>query len=262
MITAWKTLCQKMMLRKEFIVAGVQRIHRNVRWQLSPEQWGNPMTLESTGYTQAKITQLLRNYWDEVSFTRAKADYHWRIEHRKYGSGVAYFRGIPKKNTKQDYCITSMTMSYYPGHGSIIDINYRTVELIKRFRGDLVFFPNHVFPFFDIKDLLEVNFSFTNATLHPMFTILLAPHIDLIDILRQVRETNFRMYRDCLYWAFRYLFWQDSVNKYSSARQVIRIAESQCDTKALETAVASMICRDISHFPDSVKKWEASYGRS
>ena len=255
MLDAWRLLCRRLIYKPEFVIAGVQRIHRNVQWQLSPEQWERSITLESTGYTQAKIKQLQRNYWDQASFERARSDYHWRVDHHKYGSGVAYFRGTPKKNTRQDYCITSMTVAYYPRVGTVVDINYRTAEAIKRFRGDLVFFPNFVFPFFDLKDLIEVNFNFTNITLHPMFTILLAPHLDLVYVLRQIRQTNFKLYRDCVYWAFRYLFWQDSVNKYSSARQVIKIAEQQCDIEILKPGIHRFIKQDADKFPDSVNRW-------
>lgn len=250
--------------RQELIVAGVQRIHRDVSWTLKPEVFfDGSLTLKTTGYTQNKISALERNYYNAESITRAKSDLRWRIDHRKYGSGAFDFRGRPKKGTKQDYCIQSCVISYYPQKkGTTIQVFWRTAELIKRFRGDLIFLRDFIFPHFkeefNAAPPLQVDFRFANCTFHPMFTVLLVEHIDWERHFDRIRRDNPRLFRSCMYWSWRYLCDKSkSIDSYSSARQVRLIAKKTTDAREL-TLFASYVKRrilaDIAVYPDSVKK--------
>lgn len=266
---AWADFVMDVGHRPELIVAGVQRIHRDVGWTLKPKVFfDGSLTLGVTGYTQNKISALRRNYYNPDSVERAKRDLAWRIDKRKYGSGAFDFRGLPKKGTKQDYCIQSCVISYYPQlKGTTIQVFWRTAELIKRFRGDLIFLRDFILPHFkdefDEAPPFQVDFRFANATFHPMFTVLLVEHIDWRGHFARIARDNPRLFRSCMYWSWRYLCDKSkSIDSYSSARQVRLIARKTTDPKTLEEFaeyVSRCIRRNLSEYPDSVRRHYAKH---
>lgn len=263
LLKAWAKFVMDVGHRPELIIAGVQRIHRDIGWTLDPEVFfDGSLTLKSTGYTETKLKALQRNYYNPVSVERALADLAWRVDNRKYGSGGFDFRGLPKKGTKQDYCIQSCVISYYPQKkGTTIQVFWRTAELIKRFRGDLIFLRDFILPHF--KDIFEeappfqIDFRFANATFHPMFTVLLVQWVKGWEghFLR-IRTENPKLFRSMMYWAWRYLCDKSaSIDSYSSARQVRLIANktTKPDTlKEFAKFVERAILADMDSYPDSV----------
>lgn len=265
LLKAWADFVLDVGHRDELIVAGVQRIHRNVTWSPPPKEFfDGTLTLKSTGYTQNKLSALQRNYYNPDSIGRAKFDLAWRIEHRKYGSGGFDFRGTPKKNTKQDYCIQSCVISYYPQKkGTTIQAFWRTAELVKRFRGDLIFLRDFILPHFkdEFKEapVFAIDFVFANATFHPMFTILLVEYCDWFWHFCQIRSQNPALFRSMMYWAWRYLCdTSSSVDSYSSARQVRVIAQKVTKAKTLaefKEFVEHNVTRALDTYPDSVRSF-------
>lgn len=265
LIESWSDFVLEVGHRPELIVAGVQRIHRDVGWSLSPEVFfDGSMTLKSTGYTKNKLGALQRNYYNPESIARAKADLAWRIEHKKYGSGAFTFRGQPKKGTKQDFCIQSCVISYYPQKkGTTIHVFWRTAELIKRFRGDLIFLRDFIMPHFEEEfsqaPVFQVDFRFANATFHPMYTVLLVQYSDWEPHFNRIREENPKLFRSMMYWAWRYLCdTSKSIDSYSSAKQVRVIAERVTDAKRLKefkAYVERRILQQLSEYPDSVQSF-------
>jgi hypothetical protein len=259
----WVNFVLKMAHTPELIIAGVQRIHRDVGWSLDPEVFfDGSLTLRSTGYTETKLGALKRNYYNPDSIARAKADLAWRIEHKKYGSGGFDFRGIPKKGTKQDYCIQSCVISYYPQRkGTSIQVFWRTAELIKRFRGDLIFLRDFIFPHFRAELMaappFAIDFRFANCTFHPMFTVLLAARVpDLRAHCQRIRMENPKLFQSMMYWGWRYLCdTSKSIDSYSSARQVRLIAKKTTSPDQLEKFrkfIERAIFADLENYPDSV----------
>lgn len=250
----------------ELVIAGVQRIHRDVGWSLSPSVFfDGSMTLEHTGYTSNKLQMLQRNYYNPDSIARAKADLAWRIKNKKYGSGAFDFRGIPKKGTKQDYCIQSCVISYYPQKkGTTIQVFWRTAELLKRFRGDIIFLRDFIFPHFQ-EELekappFQMDFRFANATFHPMFTILLIEQlVDWRAHFNRIKEENPRMFHSMMYWAWRYLIdTSASIDSYSSARQVRLIARRTTAPDKLDKFaryVQRRVLEDLENYPKSVQRF-------
>jgi|WetSurMetagenome_2_1015567.scaffolds.fasta_scaffold384987_2 hypothetical protein len=216
----------------ELIVAGVQRIHRDVGWSIRPDVFfDGSMTLAHTGYTKNKLGALERNYYNPVSIKRAKADLAWRIKNKKYGSGAFDFRGEPKKGTKQDYCLQSCVISFYPPKGyTTVQVFWRTAELLKRFRGDILFLRDFILPHFSEEfaqaPIHQVDFRFANATFHPMYTILLVSQVpDWMVHFNRIKQHNPRLFRSMMYWGWRYVCdTSASIDSYSSARQVRVIA--------------------------------------
>jgi hypothetical protein len=266
LVQAWARFVMDISHQPELIVAGVQRIHRDVGWSLKPSVFfDESMTLKSTGYTQNKLSALQRNYYNPDSIARAKSDLAWRIKHKKYGSGAFDFRGTPKKGTKQDYCLQSCVISYYPQKkGTTIQVFWRTAELIKRFRGDLLFLRDFILPHFE-EELkaappFAIDFRFANATFHPMFTVLLpqfAPqwqqHWD------QIKKENPSLFRSMMYWCWRYLCdTSASIDSYSSARQVRVIANRVTDKmtlRSLKAYIEHEIKHNLADYPDSVQRF-------
>lgn len=248
----------------ELIIAGVQRIHRDVGWTLSPSDFfDGSMTLEHTGYTNNKLQMLQRNYYNPDSIKRAKSDLAWRIKNKKYGSGAFDFRGIPKKGTKQDYCIQSCVISFYPQKkATTIQVFWRTAELIKRFRADILFLRDFILPHF--KEELEaappfqIDFRFANATFHPMMTVLLIEQLpDWRFHFNRIKEENPKLFRSMMYWAWRYLLdTSASIDSYSSARQVRLIARRTTAPDKLEKFrryVEQRLFEDMDSYPKSVQ---------
>lgn len=263
---AWANFVSDLGHKPELIVAGVQRIHANQTWSWPGELFfgDKVMTLKETGYTKSKITALSRHYTPQ-NLERAIADVLWRIKNKKYGSGVIYFQGEKKKNTKQDFCMTAMVVSYYPQlKKTRITVFYRTVELMKRFRGDLVYLTGTVFPqlkeVFDLAPVELVTFSAANATWHPMYAILLVEHVkDWDRHFDLIAKKNPRLWRAIAYWCWRYLLDDSkSIDSYSSARQVRVIAEKCTRPRELtifKVWLTTRILADYKNFPDSVKQW-------
>lgn len=265
LIKEWSKFVLDVGHKPELIIAGVQRIHRDVGWTLDPKVFfDGSLTLAKTGYTRNKLSALQRNYYNPESIARAKADLAWRIEHKKYGSGAFDFRGMPKKNTKQDYCIQSAVISYYPQRkGTTIHVFWRTAELIKRFRGDLIFIRDFILPHFaeELKEAppFQIDFRFANATFHPMFFVLLVQWSDWRSHLKQIKKDNPKLFRSICYWCWRYcLDTSASIDSYSSARQVRVIANKTTDkTRMIEFKawLKLTIKEDLDKYPESVQSF-------
>lgn len=263
LIKAWADFVWEVGHTPELIVAGVQRIHRDVGLTLKPEVlFDGSLTLEKAGYTQNKLSALQRNYFNEASVERARSDLAWRIEHKKYGSGAFDFRGTPKKNTKQDYCFQSCVISYYPQKkATTIHVFWRTAELIKRWRGDLLFLRDFILPHFEAElaaaPPMQIDFRFANVTFHPMYTVLLVQYSEWRKHFERLRVENYHCFRSCMYWAWRYLCdTSQSIDSYSSARQVRVIANRVTDPAKLglfKKYVEGKIVNHMDDYPDSVQ---------
>lgn len=224
-------------------MAGIQRIYSHLDWVVPGNIFRGGMTLADIGYTQAKLTQLTNHYYHYVAVQRAVNDLKVRVRDKKYGSGAFDFRGLPKKNTKQDFCMQSGVVSLYPStRTSEFTIFYRTVELIKRFRGDIVWLDTFILPHFDFVfdayPLAQVNFRFTNATWHPMFAPMLHQNGDDMSYWERLRREHPDAFKAVCKWMWYYIIDStQSIDKYSSGRQVRVILEKKL-TLATRQALA------------------------
>ncbi len=262
LVDEWAKFVMGLAHTPELIVAGVQRIHRDVTWKLDPAVFlDGSMTLKSTGYTENKLTALRRNYINRESLDRARKDLAWRIENKKYGSGGWNFNGEIKRGTKQDFCIRAGVISYYPQRrATSLAVYWRTAELIKRFRADLIFLRDVILPQFDLSEapLESVTFSFANSTWHPMMSILLIAHVPRWrDHFNRVELENPRLFQSICYWGWRYSRDKsESIDSYSSARQVRIIANRVTPKKIMsefQDYLDQKILYNLKVYPDSVK---------
>lgn len=189
-----------------YIIAGSQSIYQNLEWQIPASLLleDTEMVPESIGFTPTKIRMLTTHYQNPETIARAKKDLDDRIAGKKYGSGVWDFRGVEKKTTKQDYCLTAGVIALYPPkkHTSIF-IRYRTVELIFRYRADLIFLRDIILPQFDLQTYPPdtVTFSFVNATIHPMFVVMLLMEMDKVKrYMNKIKKTNPKFHHQVQRW--------------------------------------------------------------
>ena len=220
----WRDFVAELALEPPYIKAGSQAIYCDRDWIMDANTLldDESMQLTNIGFTKSKITQLTRHYQNPESIKRASSDFDDRLKGKKYGSGVWDFRGEVKKNTKQDYCITAGVVAYYPPHKHTrLTIYYRTVELIFRYRADLIFLRDVIFPQFDLDTVPPdtLTFRFTNCTIHPMFGVFLLMELDDPEgFLITMLESNHDMAKQWLRWTIIHL--EGGYRKYMTAARV------------------------------------------
>jgi len=226
----WLEFVSELALEEPYIKAGSQAIYCDQTWTVDANQFLDDvsMQLSNIGFTKSKITQLTRHYQNPESIKRAAQDLDDRLQGKKYGSGVWDFRGHPKKNTKQDYCITAGVVAYYPPHRHTrLTVYYRTVELIFRYRADIIFLRDVIFPQFDLDTVPPdtLTFRFTNCTIHPMFGVfLLMEHDTPEEFLYQMCESNTDMAKQWLRWTDIHL--SGGYKSYMTAARVQKHVEA------------------------------------
>lgn len=214
-----------------YIVAGSQSIYQNLEWVIPAKVLleDEEMIPQNIGFTDTKIRMLKTHYENPETIARARKDLDDRLANRKYGSGVWDFRGTQKKTTKQDYCLTAGVIAYYPPkkHTSIF-IRYRTVELIFRYRADLIFLRDVILPQFDLQTAPPdtITFSFVNATIHPMFYImLLLDHPRPGRLLDNIEDCNPIFFKQVRRWTLIHL--DGGYQKYQTAARVQKFINNQ-----------------------------------
>ena len=230
LMTRWRDFVSELALEEPYIKAGSQAIYYDKEWTVDANKFLDDMSmqLDNIGFTKSKITQLTRHYQNPESIKRAASDLDDRIAGKKYGSGVWDFRGEVKKNTKQDYCITAGVVTYFPPkRHTRRTVYYRTVELIFRYRADLIFLRDVIFPQFDLDTVPPdtLTFRFTNCTIHPMFGIFMLMELENAeDYLYQMCESNTDMAKQWLRWTQIHL--EGGYKSYMTAARVQRHVET------------------------------------
>lgn len=226
----WQKFISQLSVIEPYLWSGSQAIYPQIDWSFDADILLNDesMQIEDIGFTPTKITHLTRHYYNEDTIARAVHDLDHRIDTRKYGSGVWDFRGEEKKTTKQDYCLTAGVIAYYPQKKHTrITINYRTVELIFRFRADLIFLRDIILPKFPLDRCRPdtITFRFVNCTLHPMFYVLfLLECKDPVLILRRIRQHNPRLHKEVIRWTDIHL--SGRYKSYATAARVQKFIDN------------------------------------
>lgn len=147
---------------------GIRKIVQGVNYEIKelPE-----IDLEKIGYTKSKISQLIRNYFnqDEVDAAKIKLNSRRNSPH----SSVALNTLGEKKDVRsQGHCIRSIIITQTPKWIEV-DIIYRSTELIQKHTADYALIPL-------ILDQLELPFKprtyrlyFANCYLTALFAPLL-----------------------------------------------------------------------------------------
>lgn len=226
LMQAWADFVYRLSLKPPYLMVGSQAIYPMTSWTIPGSLLldDSSMSLQRIGFTNTKIKMLTHHYLNEPTIERAKFDLDARIEEWKYGSGVWDFRGEPKRTTKQDYCMTAGVVAFYPTKNNShtrVTIYYRTVELIFRYRADLVFLRDVVLPKFELGRCPpdKIIFQYANSTLHPMFYVMLLCEVeDPDEYLSVLKLKNPQVFREAVRWSKVHL--AGEYRKYLTAARV------------------------------------------
>lgn len=234
----WARFVANQAVIEPYIIAGSQMIYSNLEWTIPAELLlkDKLMKVENIGFTPTKISHLTRHYENPLTIKRAKHDLDQRLANRKYGSGVWDFRGETKTTTKQDFCLTAGVIAYYPtkAHTRLF-IHYRTVELVFRYRADLIFLRDIIFPQFKLERMPPdtLTFRFVNATIHPMFHIMLLIELDDFDRhMLRLKRLNPKGYHEISRWTLIHL--EGKYKKYATAKRVQNFVDKPFNAKKVK----------------------------
>lgn len=237
LISHWRAFTTNLGLEdRPHFYCGCRKIIPNVTWECRPSVFeGGKM--EHFGYTKSKMTMLNRLYFHEESVATAARLWDVRIKKRKYGSvSFTTYSHLVKGNEEAGSkrrsimgpCIQAGVLTFLPHEKeapTVLDLFYRTTEAFKKFPADLVWLQDSVTPRFNLKDapLKLVRFHFANVTLHPMYAVVLYPHlVDPIRYLEALRGKDERQWLWQVKWTARYLCDEHSngIQKFSQALRV------------------------------------------
>lgn len=238
LLTQWLEFVTRQSLSAPFYMSGVQKIRRNVVLTLPGDEFFDGMVgIESFGYvgTGGKLKILERHYLNHERRDAALELIKLKCEQRSYGSVQFPLTGEVKKWTNQDFCMSSCTVTYFPGPKLEVTIFYRTTEIIKKFGADLIFLRDVVLPSFHaLQSIDHVTFVFSNLTVHPMFyTTFLAHQLQPITFLKLLDRHDPRFHQGVQKWMQKYLFEGETswVQKFSQAKQTLAAMERLMDDR-------------------------------
>ena len=213
-------------------IASVQRMYQHLTFKYRHD-WD--LSIEETGYTPVKLTQLRTYYMPQENLFRAADMMMARIEKRKYGSVLIPHQGRMKKGfTQNDYCMIGTTLTYYPKPQTISwTTHWRSTEAIKRCRGDFLlirYMRDQLADLFKMAPVTDYTFKFDTLTFHPMMVPLMFPYIDWRYWIEEIAEEDPILFRDILRWLIYYFNNPEKTyEKYSSAHQVFKIVTSRLE---------------------------------
>lgn len=173
---------------------GVRKVVQGVTFETASLPPVNLTQLGYRGVGDAKIKQLMRNYWnqDHIDAARTKLEVRRGSAH----TAVAVSCEGEKKSTKsQGFCLRSVIITQTPKKLEA-DVIYRSTEVIQKFTADLVLLSK-------IFEALEVNpqrirFYFANAFLSALYFPSLFQNVDPIHYLEYLKAHDARFYRTAL----------------------------------------------------------------
>lgn len=235
LVDSWRTLAvgASFSMSPHFY-CGCRKIIPSMTWEFRPSVFtGGKM--EHFGYTKSKMSMLNRLYLHEESVATASRLWDIRLKKRKYGSvSFTTYSHLVKGNEQAGSkrrsimgpCIQAGCLTLIPHEkATVIDLFYRTTELFKKFPADLVWLQDMVLPRFDLKTapISKVRFHFANVTVHPMYAVVLYPHLkDPIRYLEDLRKFDERQWIWQVKWTARYLCdeYGNGIQKFSQALRV------------------------------------------
>lgn len=149
---------------------GVRKIAEDVSWHLPGHKLKHDLYYTDIGYTKTKHTQLLRNYWNQENVDKAIEKMLFRKD--AFQTSVAItLNNETKKKTSMGFCMQTLIITKNQNR-TVVDIYYRSTELIQKFLADMVFFSIMLPPVFK---QMEVNpelirFRFANVYLSAVFS--------------------------------------------------------------------------------------------
>jgi hypothetical protein len=231
----WMKRATKFLLEDDpFFKIGARRIYRNVQFELEPELFmDKQFDLETVSYTSHKMKSLEHHYLVQEDIEKAQVYLKGRMERRGYASTTIRHHGRPKKNTMSDFCMATTTIVFCPQHkATYFEINWRSMEWIKRGRADIVFFHQYIVPAFKFiteqYPIKSFSLYMHGITIHPMYFIMMCPHIDWKDTIEKLMVRDKPYANDCMTWTNRYLNTTKN-HDFGIIGQVVKKIEEEMD---------------------------------
>ena len=192
-----------------------RKIFRHKVWKVKSL---DGITLADGGYTNNKMTALMKYYYHEESVEIAKQLWSKRQSQNGYGSvSVSCYNhlvkggGVEAKRSIRASvfgpCLTTFTITKRTDGSTDVDVIWRTTELVKKLSADLVFLRERlILPNFELPNLNGFNFHFLNATLHPMYVpIILCQFDDPVEYFKYIQKRDKKFFDYMLTTTGRYL---------------------------------------------------------
>lgn len=244
----WLDLCDYALQSKRAFYAGGRKIIRNMSYSFDlGGDNADDLVISDAGYTRAKLTMLRRLYLHEESRDAALDQWDIRLNKRKYASVSFHCFNHTRKGGENGSrissvmgpCLQSVILTYMPDHTTIVDVNYRTTELYKKFPADLVFIRDELLAPFDFEraPVREMRCNFANATLHPMYYVTTIPHMpSAVFALEGMEHRDPTYHRHVVKWLQRYLCPEHitGIAKYAQAMRVHKDANERISAAAIK----------------------------
>ena len=237
----WIDTCLELASEPADFYSGCRKILRNrsiVFKRIKPD-----LVMADAGYTQSKMTMLVKNYVHEESRDVAQQLWNKRLGQRKYGSVSFtcfghFVKGgtVDAKRSKRASvfgpCIQSVSLTYMNDHTTAVDVFYRTTEMLKKFPADLVFIRDVLLADFDFSNapVKSITFHFANITMHPMYFVTILPLLDdPMGELDLIKEADRHFFDWIVKWSARYLVpeYHRGIQKFAQAMRVCQDARSR-----------------------------------
>lgn len=192
-------------------------------------------TLAQLGYTQAKMKQLERQYFNAESIDAAKMLIKHRVGNDLTSVAFTFTGGVkravgPRGAKTMGHCIQTAVLTTARGRCEL-DVFYRSTEVTKKFSGDLVFLRDRIVPYLGVQPQIY-RFHFANCYWSPQFVPVLARFVDIIQFYEDIRKKNPDYFRQALLMLKREIFHHDS--KMSFVAKMQQMIRGTPDAKRLE----------------------------
>lgn len=242
----WLDQCVRLSYKPMDFMSGARKIIRNVHFTFEDIQ--PDLIYQDAGYTNHKRRALNKLYLHEESLSKAVELWELRKSKNKYGSVSFHcynhlLKADPEKGSKRASvmgpCLQAVTITWLSKKACAIDVFYRTTELFKKFPADLVFLRDDVLTRFNFEDcpIQEINFHFANVTIHPMYFIVPALHMDdPFTHMDKIKTKDPKFYEWLIKWTARYLCPEHhrGIQKYAQAMRVHDEAKKAMKPKQIE----------------------------
>ena len=175
------------------IYNGVRKIVRGVTHRVTTLPIPN---LEMLGYKEAKIRQLLRNYYNEGEISSAKKKLQVRRAASHTSVSISTLGGA-KDSRSQGFCIRNLIITQTPKFTEV-DIIWRSTELIQKNTADYALIPL-ILQDLDIAHEPSVyRMYFGNAYVTALFMPLLFINTDGIAYFEQLKQADPKYFKTAL----------------------------------------------------------------
>ena len=212
------TLIRRVVLEPAFLYSGVRKIVQNQTWEVDGDTFNNhALSYTELGYGKNKEKQLERNYINPQELERVQQILTKRKKHQ-FTSVAMLMRGGVKDSRSMGWCMLNTIVTSGPKLQTVVEVQYRSTELILKFGADLVF----------LRDLLNkrlgvhpdlVRFRFANAYLSGVFMPTYCRFNDPVAFLELLWQKDRKLFSGGTRFFLRSTYKEDQVFAYSPEQQ-------------------------------------------